>query len=167
MFTTRYFFYSFFLDQIKKHQVNNNKMKLHASLILFAASLVLADDEYFPAIGLAQFTGPKIVGEFSFYQDSAGLVTATGALHRGLSQDVDYYFRFHEGSSCEDLGPPVYEHTFDGMHVSGMGATAAIQEPLEGIRLTGRDGVIDMPWVLSDSERDLACVIVKNQADQE
>ncbi|KAI8883400.1 hypothetical protein K501DRAFT_184694 [Backusella circina FSU 941] len=140
-------------------------MKLQAALLFFAASLVLAQGEYFPAIGLAQFTGPKIVGEFSFYQDNSGLVTATGALQKGLSQDVDYYFSFREGSSCEDLGSPIYEHSFDGMHVSGMGATAAIQEPLEGIRLTGPDGILNMPWVLSDSERDLACVIVKNQAE--
>jgi hypothetical protein len=116
---------------------------------------------YFPAVVVASFTGPSIVGEFSFYQDAQGDVTATGALQRGLKQDVRYKFRFHEGPSCDNLGPVVLEHEFETMHVVDLGGTPPIQELIPGIHLTGNDGFSGAPWVLADEHRDLACVILK------
>lgn len=122
-------------------------------------------DKFFPAVAVASFTGPSIVGEFSFYQDSNGQVVATGAFQKGLLQDREYEFRFHQGPNCEDIGEVVMAHYFETMHVLDVGGTPPIQEPLNDIHLTGKDGYMGLPWVLSDGVHDLACVVLKgNQA---
>lgn len=118
-------------------------------------------NEYFPAVAVASFTGPNIVGEFSFSQDTKGEVVATGAFHKGLKQDVKYKFSFYSGTSCEELGEVVVEHEFSSMHALYQGATAPIQEAIPDIHLTGEDGFIGTPWVLSDNKRSLACVVLK------
>ncbi|KAL9555731.1 hypothetical protein MBANPS3_002228 [Mucor bainieri] len=114
-------------------------------------------DKFFPAVAVASFTGPSIVGEFSFYQDSNGQVVATGAFQKGLLQDRE----FHQGPNCEDLGEVVMAHYFETMHVLDIGGTPPIQEPLNDIHLTGEDGYMGLPWVLSDGVHDLACVVLK------
>lgn len=118
-------------------------------------------NEYFPAVAVASFTGPNIVGEFSFSQDTKGEVVATGAFHKGLKQDVKYKFSFYSGTSCEELGEVMMEHEFASMHALHQGATAPIQEAIPDIHLTGEDGFIGTPWVLSDNKRSLACVVLK------
>jgi hypothetical protein len=118
---------------------------------------------YFPAVAVASFTGPTIVGEFSFYQDSTGKVVATGALQRGLVPDAQYHFRFHNGPSCEALGEVVSHHSFKSMRVMEIGATAPIQETIEDVHLTGQNGLVGSPWVLSDGTQDVACVVLKGQ----
>lgn len=118
-------------------------------------------DKFFPAVAVASFTGPSIVGEFSFYQDSNGQVVATGAFQKGLLQDREYEFRFHQGPNCENLGEVVMAHYFETMHVLDIGGTPPIQEPLNDIHLTGQDGYMGLPWVLSDGVHDLACVVLK------
>lgn len=117
--------------------------------------------DYFPAIAVASFTGPNIIGEFTFSQDTKGKVVATGAFHKGLRQDVKYKFGFYSGSSCEELGEVVLEHEFSSMHALHMGATPPIQESIPDIHLTGENGYIGAPWVLSDNQRSLACVMLK------
>ncbi|KAI8974374.1 hypothetical protein BDB01DRAFT_406684 [Pilobolus umbonatus] len=115
----------------------------------------------YPAIATATFTGPSIVGSFNFYQDIEGHVRITGAIHTGLEQDIDYKFRFHHGT-CSDMGPVKLIHPLNSMNVYGVG-TPPIQEIIEGIQLTGHDGIIGFPWVLMNNDRDLACVIIKGQ----
>ena len=117
-------------------------------------------EEYFPAVATASFTGPQIVGEFNFYQDTKGDVVATGAFQKGLQQDVKYKFAFYEGPSCESLGQLVLEHEFEAMHVVNMGGTPPIQELIPDIHLSGDNNFSGAPWVLSDDERALACVIL-------
>jgi hypothetical protein len=118
---------------------------------------------YSPAVAVASFTGPSIVGEFSFYQDSTGKVVATGALQRGLVPDAQYHFRFHNGPSCEALGEAVTHHSFKSMRVMEVGGTAPIQETIEDVHLTGQNGLVGSPWVLSDGYQDVACVVLKGQ----
>jgi hypothetical protein len=117
--------------------------------------------EYFPAVAVASFTGPSIIGEFNFFQDTKGQVVATGAIQKGLKQDLRYKFTFYDGPNCEELGEVLLEHEFSTMRVVDMGGTPPVQESIPYIRLTGEGGYIGAPWVLSDSRRNLACVILK------
>lgn len=118
---------------------------------------------YAATVAVASFPGPNIVGEFSFYQDSTGKVVATGALQKGLVPDAQYHFRFHNGPSCESLGEAVSHHSFRSMRVMEVGGTAPIQETIEDVHLTGKNGLVGSPWVLSDGTQDVACVVLKGQ----
>lgn len=122
---------------------------------------------FFPAVAVASFTGPSIVDEFSFYQASNGQVITTGAFQKGLLQDREYEFRLHQGSNCENLGEVVIAHTFETMHVLDIGGALPIRESLNHIHLTGEDGCLGLPWVLSDGVYDLACVVLKGHQTKE
>ncbi|RCH80883.1 hypothetical protein CU098_003962 [Rhizopus stolonifer] len=117
--------------------------------------------EFYPAVAVAQFTGPTIIGEFNFYQDASGEVTATGAFQKGLKPGQRYRFRFHEGTNCDRLGEMSLEHEFTNLRAIQAGGTAPVQEKIDLAHLTGNTGLIGSPWVLSDGSRDLACVVLK------
>lgn len=121
---------------------------------------------YFPAVAVASFTGPSIVGEFNFFQDTTGDVVATGAIQKGLKQDMSYKFTFYDGPNCEQLGEALLEHKFATMRVVDMGGTPPIQEVIPYIRLTGDGGYIGAPWVLSDDYHNLACVMLKGNENE-
>jgi hypothetical protein len=139
-------------------------MKFILATLVFALSATSAQEEdvsYPIAIAVATFTGPVFLGQFNFYQDDNGQVTATGALHQGLEESRDYRFRFYSGPNCEELGDVVLEHQFKSMQVLSLGGTAPIQELIEDAHLSGEGGVLESPWVLADENQELACVMLK------
>lgn len=143
-------------------------MALACTLTVYAQGEENVQDElggpllpYPPTIAVATFAGPQFLGQFNFYQDNNGNVTATGALHKGLEENKSYHFKFYSGPNCEDLGNVLLEHKFKSMQVVNMGGTAPIQEVVEKVHLSGEDGVLDSPWVLADDTQDLACIMLK------
>ncbi|KAI8327934.1 hypothetical protein EDC96DRAFT_580471 [Choanephora cucurbitarum] len=125
----------------------------------------LLGQDYYSAVAIAEFTGPNIIGEFHFVQDSTGDTVATGAFQKGLSPGQHYLFKFYDGPNCKKLGKVVVEHDFENLLGLSTGGTVPIQEKLDLVHLTGTDGVMGLPWVLSDGRRDLACVRLKKNSN--